>query len=236
MRLHGGNSWHGSGETGGRWVVPPLGKLGQFAMERLGQREQAWAGGGSVEDKVGGRHFFPQGPLITDASEGFAAGQSIAFLQSGDLGFPIGGDHDDLVHARINAGFVEKRNVVDDDGVWILADGQPGKSRLFSRDAGVDEGEELEVADAASGAVELPVSAAHPGALQVAAGLMHSCAATGGRVYCWGYNGHGELGDGTRARRMRATTVPALTNVAQIVASVATTCVSGLSFTPKRRA
>lgn len=106
--------------TEGCWVADPLGEPGQFAIERFDQRKQARAGGGSVEDKVGGRHFFPQGPLITDASEGFAAGQSIAFLQSGDLGFPIGGDHDDLVHARINAGLVEKRNVVDDDGVWIL--------------------------------------------------------------------------------------------------------------------
>ncbi|HEV8150255.1 MAG TPA: hypothetical protein VGP61_08745 [Gemmatimonadales bacterium] len=44
----------------------------------------------------------------------------------------------------------------------------------------------------------------------VAAGLSHSCAiATGanGGVYCWGYNGQGQLGDGTIAQRIVPTRV-----------------------------
>jgi alpha-tubulin suppressor-like RCC1 family protein len=84
------------------------------------------------------------------------------------------------------------------------------------RDAGVAEAE-VEPAGVLEGAPELPVSAAHPGALRVAAGLMHSCAATGGRVHCWGYNGHGELGDGTRGDRRAPTAVVGLTDAKVVV-------------------
>ncbi len=37
--------------------------------------------------------------------------------------------------------------------------------------------------------------------LQLAAGLQQTCAAVDGQVLCWGYAGHGELGDGTRDDR-----------------------------------
>ena len=44
----------------------------------------------------------------------------------------------------------------------------------------------------------------------VAAGPYHSCAlatGTGAGVYCWGYNGTGELGDGTTIQRLVPTRV-----------------------------
>src|SRR5690606_32237975 len=45
----------------------------------------------------------------------------------------------------------------------------------------------------------------------VAAGTIHSCAVrSGGSVACWGYNGHGQLGDGTRSDRLEPTAVQGL--------------------------
>ena len=45
---------------------------------------------------------------------------------------------------------------------------------------------------------------------EVAAGLYHACAiAAGGALYCWGYGGHGELGDGSHGSNLPALIVPA---------------------------
>lgn len=39
--------------------------------------------------------------------------------------------------------------------------------------------------------------------MQIAAFATHACARTGGgAVFCWGGNGHGELGDGTHSDRL----------------------------------
>jgi alpha-tubulin suppressor-like RCC1 family protein len=50
-----------------------------------------------------------------------------------------------------------------------------------------------------------------PGALRfsdISAGYYHSCGlATSGRVYCWGNNGFGTLGDGTRTSRTKPTRI-----------------------------
>ncbi len=77
-------------------------------------------------------------------------------------------------------------------------------------------GEEEEVREEASEVV-LPESAAHPGGLWVAAGLQHSCVASEGRVFCWGYNGHGELGDGTREDRRVPTLVRGIADATAVV-------------------
>ncbi len=48
-------------------------------------------------------------------------------------------------------------------------------------------------------------------ALSVAAGGDHTCALlSGGAVQCWGYNYHGQIGDGTNTTRTRPVSVPAL--------------------------
>lgn len=50
------------------------------------------------------------------------------------------------------------------------------------------------------------------GASDIDAGYYHTCAITdgGGALRCWGYNGYGQLGDGTYTDRTQAITVPAL--------------------------
>jgi alpha-tubulin suppressor-like RCC1 family protein len=45
------------------------------------------------------------------------------------------------------------------------------------------------------------------GVTAVAAGLYHTCALKGGQVYCWGWNGSGQLGDETNTNRNTPTLV-----------------------------
>jgi alpha-tubulin suppressor-like RCC1 family protein len=52
---------------------------------------------------------------------------------------------------------------------------------------------------------------------RVAAGLVHSCVVVDGTVQCWGYNGHGELGDGTRADRRTPGPVAGVTDAVAVV-------------------
>lgn len=63
-----------------------------------------------------------------------------------------------------------------------------------------------------------PVSPTVPAWRAVASGENHSCGiALSGRVYCWGYNGNGELGDGTTTTRSSPVAVVGLgTDVARI--------------------
>jgi hypothetical protein len=60
---------------------------------------------------------------------------------------------------------------------------------------------------------------------QVVSGYFHSCyLAASGKVWCWGGNDRGQLGDGTLTARNRPTLVPGLSDVRKIVVGVAFTC------------
>jgi alpha-tubulin suppressor-like RCC1 family protein len=64
------------------------------------------------------------------------------------------------------------------------------------------------------------------GVAQVSAGIWHTCALmTSGSVWCWGYNGYGQLGDGTFTNRFSPVSVNGLTSgVVQITAGAYHTC------------
>jgi alpha-tubulin suppressor-like RCC1 family protein len=64
------------------------------------------------------------------------------------------------------------------------------------------------------------------GVAAIAAGAEHTCAlTTAGGVKCWGYNGWGEIGDGTKTTRLAPVDVKNLTSgVAAIAAGAAHTC------------
>jgi alpha-tubulin suppressor-like RCC1 family protein len=64
------------------------------------------------------------------------------------------------------------------------------------------------------------------GVAAIAAGAEHTCAlTTAGGVKCWGYNGWGEIGDGTKTTRLAPVDVKNLTSgVAAIATGAAHTC------------
>jgi alpha-tubulin suppressor-like RCC1 family protein len=60
----------------------------------------------------------------------------------------------------------------------------------------------------------------------VAAGGNHSCAVrSDGTVWCWGYNGYGQIGDGTTTDRYSPVAVTGISTAAQMAASEIHTCV-----------
>lgn len=72
-----------------------------------------------------------------------------------------------------------------------------------------------------------PAAAASPRFVQVAAGRAHGCALeAGGRVYCWGLNVRGQLGDGTREPRPRAGPVVGIHDARSLAAYDDRTCVA----------
>ena len=65
------------------------------------------------------------------------------------------------------------------------------------------------------------------GATAASAGDLHACAVVNGGVKCWGYNGLGQLGDGTETDRLIATDVAGLppgSNVTAVAAGIEHSC------------
>ena len=70
-----------------------------------------------------------------------------------------------------------------------------------------------------------PIPSLPGAALAVAAGSTHSCAAlTDGRVFCWGANDQGQLGDGENAPSLVPVRVLALSDIVQVAAGRAHSC------------
>ena len=72
-----------------------------------------------------------------------------------------------------------------------------------------------------------PVSVSGLGgsATDVTGGSAHTCAMMGNQtIECWGYNGDGQLGDGTTTMRQSPTTIPSLSNVTMVDAGSNHTC------------
>ena len=76
--------------------------------------------------------------LAADASDCFSAGKTVSFLETRDLCFAVGGDHDDFVDAFVYASFEEERDIVDDDGIGIPARGLSRQPGLLALDAGMN--------------------------------------------------------------------------------------------------
>lgn len=76
-----------------------------------------------------------------------------------------------------------------------------------------------------SQATPTPFAGLHSDQARIAGSYYHFCALSlDGRVYCWGDNVEGALGDGTTADRDYASLVPGLTSVAQVVSANYASC------------
>ncbi|MBI5512880.1 MAG: hypothetical protein HY909_03885 [Deltaproteobacteria bacterium] len=62
-------------------------------------------------------------------------------------------------------------------------------------------------------------------AVEIATGAYHTCARRGsGEVFCWGYNGFGQLGDGSITGRSSPPMAPVFTNAVEIATGANHTC------------
>jgi len=80
-----------------------------------------------------------QGHLAVDSADGFGSGEPIPFLEASNLGFAISGDDNDGVDPFVYAGFEEEWDIIDDNGIGILACALFCQSGLFACDAGVND-------------------------------------------------------------------------------------------------
>ena len=81
--------------------------------------------------------------LAADASDRFSAGEAVSFLEAGDLGVAVGGDHDGFVDAFVYAGFKEERHFVDDYSMGFAFGDPAHESLLLAGDTGMDDAFEL---------------------------------------------------------------------------------------------
>ena len=93
-----------------------------------------------------------------------------------------------------------------------------------------------ELGNAATGDSDVPVAVSTSGVLsgvsvtQVAAGNISACALGGGAVYCWGYNGDGQLGNNTTANT-QSTPVAVITSGTPMSGVTVTGIAEGTNFT-----
>lgn len=94
-----------------------------------------------------------------------------------------------------------------------------GSNREYQLGAGTSTGK-YRYSDFPSTVVGLPSAA-----VSIAAGLSHTCAVLEDHtLWCWGYNGYGQLGDGTTTSRHTPVKVSGLSNVIAVTAGASNTC------------
>jgi alpha-tubulin suppressor-like RCC1 family protein len=59
---------------------------------------------------------------------------------------------------------------------------------------------------------------------QISAGLFHTCARQAGKVWCWGTNTEGEVGDGTKLPRTLPVQIPGIDDAVDVVCGSSHTC------------
>jgi alpha-tubulin suppressor-like RCC1 family protein len=113
-------------------------------------------------------------------------------------------------------------------GAWhTCAHGSGGKVYCWGYNADGQLGDGTDTSRLTPVAVEAPEGVVLSG---VVAGAWHTCAhGSGGKVYCWGYNGDGQLGDGmsTSRRTPVAVQAPAGVVLSGVVAGSYHTCADG---------
>lgn len=62
---------------------------------------------GAIQNIICQTALLRQRHLVSDAMQCFGSRQSVSFLEAGDLGLLIGGDHDGFIHSIVDAGFEE---------------------------------------------------------------------------------------------------------------------------------
>ena len=77
--------------------------------------------------------------LTADASESVCTAEAVTCFEAGDLGFAIGGHDDGPLHSSVDPGFEQQGDVVNDNGLGVLASGLSCQSGLFARDVGVND-------------------------------------------------------------------------------------------------
>src|SRR6185295_7723506 len=88
---------------------------------------------------IGPLDFLCQWHLAADASDGFCPSETVSFLETRDLCFAVGGDHDGCVHTFVYAGLEEERHFVDDYTMGFAFGDPTHESLLLARDPGMDD-------------------------------------------------------------------------------------------------
>ena len=119
--------------------------------------------------------------------------------------------------------------VVEADGDAMGADASAARIAdvgLKSRDGAVPGSADDGASELSDGASEAGAASLCGGVVQLAAGLLHVCAVRSDQtLWCWGGNGHGQLGDGTSVGKTAPVQVAAVgTGVVQVAAGYNFTC------------